>query len=460
MGLGAAWRALWHVPRETKASAAGPIIALNRIGQPRWTPRRYDAFADEGYRKNVIAYRSINEVARAAASVPWSLFRQAGGDRKAIEDHPLLGLLARPNPIMGHGAFFEALVGYYLIAGNSYIEAVGPDGGAPLELWTLRPDRMLVIPGGFGLPEGFRYLLGGKSKTWEADPLTGAGPILHVKTFNPLDDFYGMSPIEAAAYNIDIRNESDKHNQALLQNDARPSGAMVYAPRDGAPADLTDEQYARLKIAIDEQFSGANTGKAMVIGGGMTWQQMGMKPKDMDFMQAKFSSSRDIALAFGVPPMLLGIPGDNTFANYQEARLALWEETVIPLLRLLRDELNNWLTPTFGDDLTLDIDLDEVPALTIRRQATWERVNGATFLTVNEKRDAVGRGEIEGGDVLLVPATLLPLGAEPEAGEEADEAAGKAALPAGGLDPEQAKERYAEAYGDPESTRANGAAEV
>ena len=188
---------------------------------------------------------------------------------------------------------------------------------------------------------------------------------------------------------------------ALLQNGARPSGAMVYDPKEGPGTNLTDEQFARLKEEVAAQYSGArNAGRPMLLDGGLNWQEMSLSPKDMEFLDARHAAARDIALAFGVPPQLLGIPGDNTYANYQEARLALWEETVIPLLGHLRDELNAWLVPQFGDETALEIDLDGVPALALRRERTWARLQSAGFLTINEKRRAVGLADIEGGDVL------------------------------------------------------------
>ncbi len=430
---------------ETKASEAGPIMALHSVGRAAWTPRDYAKLAEEGYRRNVIGFAAVNKVAVAAASVPWKVFETGGDTRRELPDHDLAKLLRKPNPLMGQGEFIQNLVGYYLLAGNEYIDAVGPDNGPPLELWPLRPDRMKLVVGGTGLPSGFVYTVGGRKKTWDADPISGASPILHLKTFNPLHDFYGMSPIEAAAFAIDIRNEQDRHNKALLQNDARPSGALVYQPhKDAATNVLSPEQFDRLKSELDEQVSGAsNTGRPLLLDGGLTWQQMGFKPKDMDFLNAKHSTSRDIALTFGVPPQLLGIPGDSTYSNYQEARLALWEETVIPLIRALASEFNHWLVPMFGDDLVLELDMEQVPALTLRRQSRMEAFNGADFLTVNEKRRATGFEDTDGGDVILVPATLLPLGATPE--EEGDGKDGK-------HDPGTAEERAAdheEAYGKP-----------
>jgi len=398
MSLTGAWRGL--LGRETKASKAGPLLAMQQPGRAVWSPRRFDAFAEEGYRKNVIAYRAITLVTRAAASVPWRLFRRERRTLGALTEHALLDLLRRPNPMMAQSEFIEAVTGYFLIAGNSFIEAVAGETGAR-ELWPLRPDRVKVIAGATGLPQGYVFSVGGAERRWDADPLTGRSPVLHLRSFNPLDDWYGMSPIEAAAYAIDQRNESDKWNMALLQNGARPSGAMVYEPKGGAAANLSDAQFARLKDEIAQQYGGArNAGRPMLLDGGLIWQEMSLSPKDMDFLESRNSASRDVAQAFGVPPQLLGIPGDNTYSNYQEARLALWEDTVVPLLRHVRDEFNGWLAPMFGEDLVLDMDLDEVPALALRREKIWQRLRAADFLTVNEKRRAAGFAPISGGDGL------------------------------------------------------------
>ncbi len=420
MGLRTAWAALRR--RETKASRAGPLIALHSPGQAVWSPRRFDAFAEEAYRKNVIAFRAINQVSRSAACVPWRLVRRRGAAPETAEAHPLLDLITRPNPMMARSEFVEAVTGFYLIAGNAFVESV-PERGEPRELWPLRPERMKVVPGKTGLPKGFVFAAGGAERRWDADPVSGRSPILHLKTFHPLDDWYGLSPVEPAGFAIDQRNESDRWNMALLQNGARPSGALVYEPKHGAPANLTDEQFARLRQEIAEQYGGAkNAGRPMLLDGGLTWREMSLSPKDMDFLEARYAASRDVAQAFGVPPQLLGIPGDNTYSNYQEARLALWEETVIPLLRHLRDELNAWLAPRFGEDLALELDLDEIPALALRRETTWARIQAAEFLTVNEKRALAGFAPVAGGDRLVLRRGERRLDAAPARAGDAGEA--------------------------------------
>ena len=392
--------------RSTKASKAGPLLVPFGSGEAKFTPRRYDALADEGYRKNAVVYRCIRLVTQNAASVPWILYEGHGRDRHRVDDHPLLQLLQRPNPNQGGAEWREAMFAFYLIAGNAYVEAAGPKGQPPLELWNLRPDRMRVVPGAQGLPAAYRYAVNGGHHDYRCDPLTGQADVLHVKSFHPLDDWYGMSPLEAAAFSIDQHNEAGAWNAALLQSSGRPSGALVYKPAgDNAVDTLTDAQREALKTEIAAYFSGPkNAGRPLVLEGGLDWRDMALSPKDMDWLAGKDVSAREIALAFHVPPQLVGIEGSLTFANFAQARLALFDDAVLPLLSLARDALNNWLVPRFGSGLMLDFDTDAIEALSPRRAETWARVNGATFMTVNEKRQALGLSPLDGGDALLSPS--------------------------------------------------------
>ena len=371
-------------------------------GKPVWTPRKYEAFADEAYVKNVIAYRSINLIAAGAASVAWVLYRTDRDGRKAlVQAHPLLTLLQRPNLCCAGAEFFENVYAYKYISGNSYIHAIVPQGEKPQELHLLRPDRVALIAGKGGVPVGYRYTLDNTAQDFMVNRLTGQSPVLHLRSFHPLNDWYGLSPVEAAAYSIDQHNQAGQWNQALLQNGARPSGALVVNAGNSTGGTLTEDQYQRVKSQIDEQYSGAaNAGRPILLEGGLEWREMSLSPKDMDYIDMKHSAARDIALAFGVPPQLLGIPGDNTFSNLAEARLSLWEQTILPLLDHITDALNHWLVPMFGSDLQLSYDENTISALAPRKEKLWNRVEQASFLTINEKRQILGLGAIEGGDSL------------------------------------------------------------
>ncbi len=390
------WNALLR-----KQSAAGAAIAAMHVGQPRFTPDRYDRLADEGYIKSIISYRCVREIARSAASVPWTL---AKGDREQL-DHPLLKLLARPNPMAGGAALLRDFIAFYLIAGNAYMEMVGNGPGsaeararAPRELWVLRPDRMKVIPGKSGLPQGYEHEVDGAKTRFDVDPITGRSDILHLKDFHPLNDWYGASPLRVAASHIDQFNAAGEHNAALLQNGARPSGAVIWQENPGEDVIKRVEQQL-----LDRWMSPRNAGKPMTLGGNAKWQEMGLSPKDMDFNQMVLNVARNICSAFNVPHVLI-VTGEATFNNRADARLEFWENNIIPLVDMIADELNNWLSPRFGDGLRLRPNLDDIPALIPRRKEKWAMVSGANFLTTNERRDAVGYPPVDGGDVVTAGA--------------------------------------------------------
>ncbi|MDO1558105.1 phage portal protein [Brevundimonas sp. 2R-24] len=366
---------------ETKESAAGPLIALSGPGRPVWTPRDYESLAREGFARNAVAYRCVRMIAEAAASCPLAVFEK--GERR--DDHPLARLIARPNPEQAGAELLEQLYGYLQTSGNAYLEAVGE--GEPEELYALRPDRVKVIPGPVGWPAGYEYAVGGRA-TRLMRAGDGFSPVLHLKLFNPADDWYGFSPLEAAAFAIDVHNASGAWNKALLDNAARPSGALVYGAKDGTR--LTDEQFDRLKAELAADHAGqANAGRPLLLEGGLEWRAMSLSPAEMDFIAGKAAAAREIGLAFGVPSQLLGIPGDQTYANYREANAAFWRGAVAPLVRKTAHAMTAWIAPRFPD-LRIEPDLEAVPALQPERDALWARLEAASFLTDVERRRLAG----------------------------------------------------------------------
>ena len=384
---------------ELKASASQHVIMTGTSGAV-WSKRNFAQFAKEGYSQNVVAFQCVNKIAEAVASVGWEAWR---GDTQLTE-HRLLELIKQPNPNQSGQEFFADFVGYLMIAGNSYTEKV-KIGSEPRELYSQRPDRMKLNVAKSGSLSGYTYTVNATAYTWPVDATTQQSDILHTKLFNPLDDWYGQSPMEAGAFAIDQHNESMNWMQALLQNSARPSGALVMSENK----DLTDPQFERLKTQIEASHTGAgNAGRPMLLEGGLDWKEMGMSPVAMGHLETKNSSARDIALAFGVPPMLLGIRGDNTYANYSEARLSFWEDTVLPLVTHIAGDLNGWFKDDF-EGVTLVPKLSEIPAIVDKRMTLWGMADASNDLTINEKRKLKGFEPIEGGDQLLVTGAMIPL---------------------------------------------------
>jgi HK97 family phage portal protein len=305
-----------NTPPEAKNFAGQRMMTLSALGPAQWSGRGYASLVNQGFMRNPVVYRCIRLIAETANRVPLVV----RVDGQAVSEHPLVSLLQRPNGRQSGAEMLEAIYAYLQTAGNAYLQAGIVDGGVKA-LFVLRPDRMRVVAGSDGWPVGYDYTAGGRTVriSQETAPVPG---ILHMALFHPMDDHYGMGPLEAAQTSLDIHNASAQWNKALLDNAARPSGALVYSAGGGS---LTEEQFRRLKQELEENFSGsANAGRPMVLDGGIDWKAIAMSPREMDFIEARHAAARDIALAFGVPPMLLGIPGDNTYANMAEANRALW----------------------------------------------------------------------------------------------------------------------------------------
>lgn len=376
---------------------------------------KYQDLAKEGYMKNAIVYRCVNEIAKGASAVDFSV-RQ--GDN-VLERHPLIDLISRPNPQQSYSEFFNSLFGFLLLSGNAYVLKVGGTASAPRELHLLRPDRIQIKGGSNPIPERYEYVINGRVKNvYDIDQDTGFSELKHIKLWNPLDDYYGCSPLAAAAVEVDQHNLASKHNINLLNNGARPSGAVIFKPKDdsGFAVNLTESQRQQLLTDLNNRFQGTqNAGRPLLLEGDFDWREMGLSPKDMDFLNMKHMSATDIAMCFGVPSQLVGVPDAQTYANVAEARLALYEETIIPHLKLIESDLNEWLVPMFREGLDLKFLTEDIPALAERKRKTYENVTNAVregIMTRNEAREIIGLSPINGGDDIYISGTLFPLGSE------------------------------------------------
>lgn len=368
---------------ERKATTG--FVALHMQGEAGWSRRDYGSLAREGFMRNPVAHRAVRLVAETAAAVPWLLYE---GEAES-DAHAALALLRRPNGRQSGAALMEVVYGHMLIGGSAYVEMIAA-GAEARELHALRPDRVGIVADDTGWPTALDY---GAGKTRRRIALGGeAGQgALQLTLFHPLDDHYGFPPLQAASMALDIHNAAARWNKALLDNSARPSGALVYAPKEGG--NLTEDQFDRLKAELEDGYSGASrAGRPLLLEGGLDWKAMSLTPKDMDFMEARNGAARDIALALGVPPMLLGIPGDATYANYQEANRALYRLTVLPLVGRVAGELSAFLSAAYGEELRLWYDADRIEGLAAEREALWRRLTAADFISTDEKREAAGYG--------------------------------------------------------------------
>ncbi|MDR1333388.1 MAG: phage portal protein [Holosporales bacterium] len=365
----------------------------------------YDDLSEIGYKKNVIVYRCVQLISRAIASVDWILQKPVDSDdaHEILHKHEILDLISRPNSKQYKTTFMEEAISNLLLSGNSYITVVRDSKDIPRELHLLRPDRVRVIPGVSSIPLGYEYSIGEMSRLFDVDQETGHSNLLHIKLFNPLDDWYGMSPVEVALSSINQHNAIAQQNTSFLHNGGRPSGALMY--KSSIDPQKRDELKENLRTLYE---GGRNAGKILLLEGNFEWREMGLSPKDLDFISGKELAAKEIALAFGVPSILIGCMSSATFANYKEARYNLWEETIIPLLNIIAGEFSNWLQSIFKTEYRLWYDLDSIPALSKRRESEWKKINDAEFLTINEKREELGYS------YLADPSSIKPLESPPE----------------------------------------------
>lgn len=374
----------------------------------------FEDYARDGYEKNIISYRCINLVSQASASIDVLHYKKRhDGQIDEIESSPILNLLKRPNIYETGSDFREGIVSFLLLSGNAFVLKLGK------ELWVLSPDKMSVEVNEKGHPIFYVYCYkkrdgGIHTVKFPIDQLTGRSDVLHIKLFNPRSHIWGFSPIQAASLGVNMFNELQKWNYSLVKNGAKPSGFLKVEVSDYNPqGEISENALKDLREQLDWDWSGGNNaGRPKLLQGGLKWEQSGLSPSDMDWVNSKNTSSRDIALAFGVPSQLVNVPGDQTFANYREARMAFYIDTVIPMEKRILNHLTKWLID--NEDEFLFFDEDRVEALAPLREKKWEQVQTATFLTLNEKRESLGYGRYQPGsddpgDMVFVAQALTPI---------------------------------------------------
>lgn len=362
--------------QKTELKSAASMIALAQLPGTVWGRTDAGSLIKDGFAGNAVVYRCVRMIAEAAASIPLRSSNSFVAD-----------LIKKPSPEEGGRCLIERLYTDLQITGNAWAvavtidEEVGPQG-----LYALKADCVRVMSNKQGGVTGYavrtsagEQIIGRDNDSWSS--------VLHLKIYHPNDPHYGLSPLVAARKALDLHNGSAGWAKALLDNSARPSGALMYG-KDGAR--LTDEQFERLKEELTREHGGAaNAGRPLLLEGGLEWKPMSLTPAEMDFQETRHAAAREIALAFGVPPMLLGIPGDNTYATYKEAHSAFWRLTILPLVIRTADAMAVWLGGRF-DDVEIKPDLEQVPALADERAAAWTRISNAAFLSDTEKREMLG----------------------------------------------------------------------
>jgi HK97 family phage portal protein len=357
-----------------------------------------DYVSSDSYCSNPIINRCVNLVTSAASHVPFEIYRKNNQNQLILcAKHPANMLLKQPSPGVAGADFFTEIIANLLLYGNSYVLNVSSSDHQPQVLRILHPKKIDIIARR-NIPSMYKYINGEEVEHYTVHPISRMSRVMHIKNYHPNNDFYGVSCLASATKAVSLHDQTISWNKSLLKYSIRPSGALTFQNGNGY---LSDEQFERLKEQFYENFSGStNSGKPLILEGGLQWQESSATEKLEKFLELKDSMARDIAIAFNVPPQLLGINGDNTYSNMQEARLALWEENIIPLLDKLSDNFSNWLSYWYKEDIKISFNINSISALAQKRERLWEKLNTADFMTINEKRALVGLPSIPDCDKL------------------------------------------------------------
>lgn len=404
------WPFKSKLPIQERATESGRVLAVTVVGQTVWALVNFEDYITNGYSKNPIVYSCVRLIAQMASATPFLL------NGKALEEDKsaLAVTLSQPNDAMSLPDLLDGLAVNLTIAGEAFLEGVTIRSQLR-EMAIMRPDMVKVAPAADGSVARYEFDNGSSRKVFDVPLPNGRGDaafsrVCHMRMFHPTDAWRGHSPMLAAASAIMEHNGVGDYARALLKNAARPSGALVYAPKEGSQ-NLTDDQYSRLKTELEDNYQGAkNAGRPLLLEGGLSWVPMALTPAEMGASENRQNAAREIALALGVPPLLLGMKGDNTFANYREAKIALWYQNVKPLVGKIAARMTRWVQPIhFGSIITPDY--QNAPISEEERAIAYERMKGADWVKIDEKRAATGLTPLDNGlgDVVLVGAGLAPL---------------------------------------------------
>lgn len=360
-----------------------------------------DAVA-KGYKGLVWVHRCVSEIGQAVGSVPWKTYRmRSDGTKIQIPGHELGQLIEKPNPYYDRRDLMSSWAIYLSLSGNAYWEIVHVDS-KPKELYSLRPDWLTPIP------DPIRYIRGyaldaGRGNTNEFT----VEEMMHFKYLDPLNEYVGMSPLQAAQRTMETEEAAVNWNKSVFDNAAMPGGFLK------VPGQLTKPQRQKLEEDLAREFSGSNLGKPMLLWGGLEWQKMSMDQKDLDWLKQRHLNKYEICAILGVPPQIVGANEDPTYANYDIARTAFWEDTIIPLLEWLQAKINNTLAPYWGKDIVAGYDISDVPAM---RKSFQQKVETAKTLFMMgyppnaiNRRLTLGFDDLPWGDVWWANMNLMPV---------------------------------------------------
>ncbi len=386
---------------EEKESATASILFSpyeSAAGVPSFTDL---LTAEELYGTIVWVYVCVYTIAMSAAGVDFYL-----ADKKTdeyIDNHPLYDVFSNPNPLMSWEDFIEAVFTYLELDGESFVELVWAEvlGKQKLnEMYVLKPSRMTIIPDAKNYIKGYIYNVSGRKVAFDAKD------ILYIKYMNPLNDYHGLSPVVPSSHSAYVEIEQNRFNRKFFQNDATPGGILK------TDHELSREHRKRLREEFERLYRGSrNAHKVAVLDKGLDYKTVTISQRDMQFIEQKRVTREEILAAFGVPPVLVGILDEASYANAYIQQKVFWEQTMIPKLRKFTGAMNRFISK-YWKDVKLVYDLSSVDSLQEDKKLKadlHDKYFKMGVMTQNEIREDLGLPPVQGGDYLYLPANLVPI---------------------------------------------------
>ncbi|MDO7847462.1 phage portal protein [Hymenobacter sp. M29] len=392
---------------ETKAIVGTDYLGrTNPVEMLGGTPIAYqglnkDSVLKDGYTANAVAYSIISYILNTGETTKWNVYGLTSADQTAqpLPQHPLASVLYRPNPKQSWSDFKKEVLGQYLLTGNAFIWKNATTRGKVQELWVL-PCYTEVVGGG-PMREVTVYRVPKGDGTYDPYP---AKDVLHLKAWNPEDSRYGLSPISAGYKLVTSANSGLDLRIKQYQNQGVP-GILYHdaGTGDGTMPPLTPEQVNGLVGKIRNWFAPKSAYTIPFTGAKLGYVKLGLSAVDLDVLKALDADRNAIADLYHFPAHLLNGGDSATFNNVSEARKALWSSCILPLESMLRDGLNHWLGLLYGDAAYIEFDVSHIDELQEDKKQKAEWLALCPYLTINEKREAMGFGVIDGGEGYLMP---------------------------------------------------------
>ena len=347
-------------------------------------------------------YRCVEVLSNSVATLPLLYLKERNGVFRTDTDARLHYLLAvQPNENMGAFDFWAQVVRYMLLHGNAYI--VPQYDAASMDISRL----ILCSPGSVAhdtLNDTYTVTdtVNGITGTYTEDE------IIHIKNYTR-DGKHGLSTLAFARSAVEIAKTGDVETLNRFANGGNVRGIVSNDTSVRGFGEYQDNELKKTATDLDERF---RTGARIVsLPGQVQFSALSINSMDMQFLETRKFSVREICRFFGVHPSFVFDDTSNNYKSAEMANVAFLSNTLNPILRKIEVELHRKLVaPTLCCKRKFQFDRRSLYACDLDSKVKYQaQTIAAGIYTVNEWRKEENRQQVEGGDTVLISANLRKL---------------------------------------------------